>query len=395
MTVLAAALLYPAPAPATSLFSMNLLGERLEAGDTRMIALGGATQMIPDSLGVLQPNPAFMSFFRRFTIGSTQYVASDKGRSPDYTERDVSVTFPTVMAAFPLTPRITFGIGYRGKYDPDGSLAIPGETPDGEGYSRIFTKSGGLYSIPITLGLRLSRHVSIGGSYTIENGSVEDRWDTDFDRRLVATVTGIKREELSGTGYSAGVMLFPGGPLMLGATYESAVEYDAVITERYTQQSLDTLYTETVKMPARYTVAATLRPVDSWHIMASFAAADFKQFEGLSFPQDRLYQEEFYALGAEYTRGLPIKGRRYPIRFSVSYARLPYDFPTGQRIRKIMFGLGTGLNLSSGKAKLDIAILAGKAGSLSKNTLDDRLVRFYVGITGSEIWQRKGQGRRD
>ncbi len=391
----AAAVLMPVPSSATSIFNLNLIGERLEAGDTRMIALGGATQMIPDSLGVLQPNPAFMSFFRRVTVSATQYVAIDKARSVDIIEKDVSVTFPVFMVAFPLTHRVTFGIGYRGKYDPDGSLTIPGETETGQTYKRIFTKRGGLYSIPFTLGVRLNRHLSVGGSFSIENGSVEDRWDTDFDDRLIITVTGIKREELSGTGYSAGVMLFPDGPVMLGASYESAVEYDADVTERFSQPALDTSYVETVKLPARFSVAAAWRPTESWYILARFAASDFKKFEGLNFTQNRLYQEECFALGAEYTRGLPLKGRRYPLRFSVNYQRLPYDFPAGQRIRKIMFGFGTGLNLSGGTAKLDIAIQAGKVGSLTKNTVDDRLVRIYVGITGSEIWKRKGQGRRD
>jgi long-subunit fatty acid transport protein len=387
--------LVPGPSSATSIFNLNLLGERLEAGDTRMIALGGGAQLIPDSLGVMQQNPAFMSFFRRVTIGATQYLAVDKGRNVDVAEKNVTVTFPVIMVAFPLTPRVTFGIGYRGKYDPDGSLSKAGVTETGEAYHRIFTKGGGLYSVPFTLGLRLNRYASIGGSFSVENGSIEDRWDNDFEDQFIATVTGIKREELSGTGYTAGVILFPEGPVTVGGTFESPVEYNGDISERYSQPVLDTSYTETVKLPARYSLAAAWRPVESWWILASCAFSDFKKFEGLGFPRDRLYREECYAVGAEYSRGLPLKGQRIPLRFSMNYQRLPYDFPAGQRIRKIMFGIGTGLNLSGGKAKIDMALQAGKVGSLGKNTVDDRLVRFYVGISGSEIWKRKRQGQRD
>ncbi len=383
-----------AESSATSLFSLVLVGERIEAGDPRVIALGGASQMIADSLGVLQQNPALLTFCRKVTIGTAQIFAVDKGRSSDFTEKDVSVSFPVLVAAFPLTKRLTFGIGYRGRYDPDGSFSLAGETDSGDSYKRIYSKSGGFYAIPLTMTLTLSRHVALGLTYSLEKGSVEDKWDITFENLSYAPGAGYKHEKMSGSGYGAGIVLFPGGRLMLGAMYESEVKYDSDITERYTQPALDTSYTETVKLPQRLSVAATWRLTHSWHVLTSYASTNFKDFEGLNFPGDRLFQEFSFAFGAEYTKGLPLAGKRFPIRLSLSYQRLPYDYPSGEHIRKMLFGLGTGLNFADGKAKIDIAFVAGKVGSLNTNTIEDRLVRFYVGVTGSEIWRRKGQGRR-
>ena len=152
-------------------------------------------------------------------------------------------------------------------------------------------------------------------------------------------------------------------------------------------------FVENVSYARCGTVAAAWRIGTSWRVLVSFAASDFADFKGMSFAQERLFREESYAFGGEYSKGLPLIGKRFPIRFSFNYQRLPYDFPSGQRVRKIMFGFGTGLRIADGKAKIDIALRAGKVGSLSKNTLEDRLVRLYVSVTGSEVWKRKGPER--
>jgi long-subunit fatty acid transport protein len=378
-------------ATATSIFSMNLLGERIESGDARAIALGGSFQMVLDSLGVLQQNPAMLTYCRKVTVGAGQLFAMDKGRSETSTERDVSVSYPVFMGAFPITKYLTLGIGYRGKNDPDGTFTLSGTTNSGTDYRRIFSKSGGLYSVPLTLAVTFSRYAALGMSYTLEKGSIEDRWDVTFEDITFMPGAGLKREELNGSGYGVGVLMFPGGPLMVGATYESEVEYDVNIKERFTEPALDTNYVQSAKVPPRLSVALTWRITPSWHALASYVTADFTKFEGLDFPSDRLYREESIAIGAEYTKGIPLKGKRFPLRFSFNYQRLPYDFPAGERIRKIMFGFGTGLNLGSGKAKMDIALRVGKVGSLSNNTMEDRLVRLYVSVTGSEVWKRKGE----
>lgn len=379
------------PASSTSVFSMNLVGERIESGDARAIALGGSFQMVLDSLGVLQQNPALLTYCRKVTVGAGQLFAMDKGRSETVTERDVSVSYPVFMGAFPITRYLTFGIGYRGKNDPDGTFALSGSTEEGTEYEKIFSKSGGLYSVPLTMAVTVSNYGAVGMSYTLEKGSIEDRWDITFSNPGFAAGAGLEKKELSGSGYGLGFLLFPGGPVMLGATYESEVEYDVRIKERFTQPALDTNYVQSAKLPPRWSVALTWKIVPSWHAYASYVTSDFTKFEGLDFESDRLYREDSYALGVEYAKGFPLKGKRFPLRFSFNYQQLPYDFPSGERIRKIMFGIGTGLNFGSGKAKMDIALRVGKVGSLSKNTLEDRLVRFYVSVTGSEVWKRKGE----
>ena len=142
IVVIAAAL--AVDAGATSVYSMFLLGEPIESGEVRSISVGGSTQILDDSLGVVQLNPALLSRVPRVTIGATQYLAVDEGRNSEYAERDVSFTFSSFRAVFPIAGLFRFGIGYTGRYEPGSGFTLSGETEGGDPYTQKFEKSGGL-----------------------------------------------------------------------------------------------------------------------------------------------------------------------------------------------------------------------------------------------------------
>jgi hypothetical protein len=380
--------LLPSAVGGTSLYSLNFIGERLESGDTRAIALGGVTQLIPDSLGVLQLNPALLTHVRRVTIGATQLLALDEGRSADYTERDISVAFPVFRVAFPIARRLVISIGYTGRFDADGTLGITGVSSGGDAYTQTFKKSGGLFSIPATASIALTRFASVGLTLSMERGFIEERWDIVFDDRSFAPGAGLKKEEVSGTGFGGGLVL-TWGKLLVGGMYESAIDYDADIRERFTESGLDTSYQESVTLPERVSVGATLKVTPDVMLLGSASWSNFEDFEGMAFPMDRLGTERSYAIGLEYSKGLPVKGRRLPIRLSFNYQELPYEQPLGKTVNKVLFGLGTGLLFGGGRGKIDLALQAGKIGSINDNLLEDRIFRIYLGVSGSEAWKRK------
>jgi hypothetical protein len=78
---------------------------------------------------------------------------------------------------------------------------------------------------------------------------------------------------------------------------------------------------------------------------------------------------------------------------SFHYQELPFEYPRGKPVEKWLIGLGTGLVTRGGKTKFDFALQAGKSGVIGENGLEDRLVRFYVGIVGGEVWTRRGSQR--
>jgi hypothetical protein len=375
---------------ATSVYSMFLIGEAIESGEVRSISIGGSTQILDDSLGVVHLNPALLSRIPRVTIGATQYLAIDEGRNSEYAERDVSFTFSSFRAVFPVARLLRFAVGYTGRYEPGSGFTITGETEGGNPYRQKFEKSGGLYSVPLTVAFDLSRFVSIGLTYSFERGTIENQWIVTFDEPGFAPGAGLQKEDLSGRGLAAGVLLRPFGGIILGGMYEEAIEYDAQIAERYSTSSLDTSYTATLTLPRRVVVGATIPLGGSFIVAASGSLRDFGEIEGQGFSSSGLAEEQSLSLGVEWTRGFRIGGIRFPLRGGFKYEKLPFEYPSGEKVEKYLASIGTGVRVRGGKGKLDIGIQGGRVGSLGSNGIEDRLVRVYLGIAGGEEWKRKG-----
>lgn len=377
-------------ARAESIFGMNLLGERFEPVDARVAALGGFVQIVDDSLGMLQYNPAMLAWAKRVTFGVAGYVTSDANQSADLERTMVSTKFSAFAFGFPLFHRtLSASVGYRGRYDPDGDFEVPGETPTGDNYSDIYTRSGGTWAIPISVAADLGRRAKLGGYFSLERGTVENRWTIDFDGTNTADSFSDQLYTLSGTGFGAGAVVRPLNNVSLGVTYEGKIDYDTDVDETFTNSSADTSYTDTTVQPARWIVSASWRAFRGFSVYAGGSVCDFTKFEGLDFPPTRLAEERVASLGLEYR----FKGSRIPIRASARYEQLPYTLPDGQEITKVAFAFGSGLMFKSGRGKIDAALQFGKVGSVDTNTYEDRQVRFYLSITGSENWATKRESR--
>jgi len=395
--LVAVATAWPRAARAASVYSMVLVGERLEAGDVRSIMLGSSAHLIGDTLSSMHYNQALLAKLHRVTVGASQFVAMDEGRTETLAEQDNSFAITTLQGAFPIYNKLVFAIGYRGRYNPDGSFSLREVAPSGETYTETFSKSGGLFSIPFTAAFQVTRYISLAGTFSLERGYVEERWDKVFDSSQFNPGASIKREELSGSGYGVAVIVHPASRLMVGGTFESEIDYDSDVTTRYTQPGLDSTYTASLKLPARYTIGASLA-VTGWLLAASGFYSNFEDFEGLAFDRSRLRPEWDAAFGLEWTDGVPIRRSRIPLRLSVTFGQLPFDHPRepgaakGEAVKKLLFGIGTGMKIRGGKGKIDIGFQMGRIGSLGKNGLEDHILRFYFGVAGGEEWKRKGQG---
>jgi hypothetical protein len=372
------------PARADSVFALNLLGERVDVGDARVAALGGFVQTVDDSLGVLQYNPAALAWMKRFSFGAAGYFTSDKNKTEDLDQRSNSTTFTHFLFAFPLyKQRVTASFGFRGRYDPDGEFVVPNVTSEGESYNDSYERSGGLFAVPITLAVDAGNYAKIGAFFSLERGKIEDTWIKDFQGTSADAVSDRERV-FSGHGVGAGFVSRPVPRLSIGLTYESEIDYDVDVNERFTSSVADTSYAESATLPARLTVSAAVRASRDLTLFVGGSLCDFRDFEGLNFPPGRLAQEETAAIGLEYRLG----GARVPIRASFRYEQLPYTLPDGEEITKFAFTLGTGRLMKRGRGKVDLALQFADAGSVDTNAYSDRSMRFYLSISGSEDWKR-------
>ncbi|HEX5132762.1 MAG TPA: hypothetical protein VFX92_09775 [Candidatus Krumholzibacteria bacterium] len=380
----------PIRARAESIFGINLLGEHVDTGDARMIGLGGFVQLVDDSLGVLQYNPATTAWVKRVTFGVAGYVSSDANKSADFEEKTISTKITGLTFAFPLFRNtLSASFGFRGRYDPDGTFAVPMTTSEGDAYENRFERSGGLWTVPMTLALDGGRFGKIGGFYTLDRGSIEDKWIIDFTGPATADAVSTQNREFSASSWGVGAVVRPLRRVSLGLMYEAAVDYDVQVDESYTNSGANTRYNESMTLPARWTGSATLRPGGGFVVHAGASVSDFEKFDGVSFPAGRLAREETVALGMEYRR----HGQRLPLRAAARYEQLPYTLPEGENIQRRSLALGTGLLFRDRRGRMDIALQFGQTGSVNTNTYEDRFVRFFVSITGSEEWKRQRETR--
>lgn len=375
---------------AESIFGMNLLGERLEAVDARVAALGGFVQIVEDSLGILQYNPAMLAWAKRVSFGASGYLTQDVSRSDEFERSMVSTKLSSFGFAFPLFKRtLTASVGYRGRYDPDFDFSVPGVTPAGDAYSDDYERSGGTWAVPISVAADLGRYAKLGGTFSLERGTIENRWLVDFEGTGTADATSTQIREVRGTGFGGGVVVRPIAGVSLGVTYEGQIDYDVKVDETFTNTTADTSYDETMTQPDRWTVSAAWRVARGFNVYAGGSISDFTKFQGLAFPSQRLTEERVASLGLEYRP----HGSRFPIRLSARYEKLPYTLPEGEDVTRMSFALGSGLLFRTGRGKLDGALQFAKIGSVDSNGYEDRQVRFYVSITGSESWSTRRETR--
>ncbi len=377
-------------AGAESIFGINHVGERFDTGDARATALGGFVQLLDDSLGVLQYNPATLSWAKRVTFGVAGYVTGNNNKSDQFQERTVATKISGATFAFPIfRRRVTGSFGYRGRYDPDGSFSVPRRTSEGDAYTDRYDRSGSLWTVPFAVAVDLGPRAEIGGHYSMERGAISSRWVTDFSGASTADAVSIEEREFTGHGWGAGAVVRPAERVSLGFTYEAEIEYDSEVIESYTNSNANTSYSDTMTLPDRWTASATVRAPAGITVFAGASVSDFEKFSGLAFPSARLAREEVASLGLEYRPG----DSRFPVRTSVRFEQLPYTLPDGENIRKVAFTLGTGLLLRNRTGKLDVALQFGKTGSVDTNTFEDSFVRFFMSVTGSEEWKRKRGSR--
>lgn len=378
-------------ARADSIFGINFIGERVEPGDARLAALGGYVQTVDDSLGVLQYNPAALAWMKRFSFGAAGYFTSDQNKSADIEQRKNGTTFSHLLFAFPLyKQRLTGGVSFRGRYDADGEFITTGVTPENITYNDHYERTGGLFAIPIQVAYDAGNYLKVGVFYSLERGRIEEQWFKEFPGND-ADASSDRERVFRGHALGAGFVTRPTPALSIGLTYESKIDYDVDVTEKFTSSSADTNSTDSATIPARMTVSTSYRLSREMTLFAGGSRCDFTKFEGVTFPETRLATELIGSVGLEYRLG----DSHVPLRGSFTYEQLPYMLPAGENIKRYAFAVGTGKIMRGGRGKVDIALQFANTGSVNTNTYADRSVRFFLSITGSEDWKRKRDRRSE
>lgn len=374
---------------AQSVYNLPFIGMRAQSGDIRAISLGGNFVSVADTMGIMQLNPAMQAYATRVTFAVGVYGGVDINDDADYSDREGAFKFNSFAFAFrAFSRRVTMGLGYRNKFDGTGGFTTEEVTSLGQPYVRAYTREGGLQSYPVTAAFNLGRF-KLGGFYALERGRMTARWDEDFQNIIMVDSFSEQERVFRGHGWGAGFDVSPLRGLVLAGTYEAQIDYDDDVTETFSNAANNTEYTEPMVLPARLSGSVRVGLGLSTRMYAGGAYSDFTRFSGLSFPADRLTDAWTASLALERDNVLG----RSPLRLSGFLEQLPYTLPDGEKVQRFAATVGSGWRLADGRGKLDVALQFSRTGTVSNNGLENRSIRLYVGISGSEVWSHDRGGQ--
>jgi len=361
-------LLAPATTSAQSLFSARGLGVPIDPIDARARALGGI------GVGLIGVNPALINPAelgggRRGVTAVLQ--PTSHALQLGAAEGDVSASrFPLIGILYPVSPRLSLGLGYAGYLEQSwavrttGEVVVGGEAVEVED---VVQTVGGLGQIRASAAYALSESFAVGVAGGAMSGSLDRTaarafMDSTFTLREFSTRLGWKYGGYFG---SVGARWDVTSALRLGASALLSTELDADSTAG-------------VANPRSYDGAMQLAAGASGRITQDLTiaiGAMRNRYPGLGDTSTDLGRETWtYGGGLEY-EGLTAGRRTFPFRLGARLQQLPY-YGTGEEpAREVSGTFGVGFRLagdaSGPLAVVDFAAERAKRTGLQGTALGD------------------------
>lgn len=370
------------PARAQSVFALGHLGLRVDGADAHAVTLGGAHVSVPDSLAVLQENPAMLAWIDRVTVGVDARGVSGINRTSSLSDREGTVDVPAIGVGFTVRRTLHLGVAYRARTSARAAFSTPRIAPDGTPYVERFERSGGLFAIPVGAALALGRYVRVGGYVSYEVGAIDDRWTTDFDPADGLDAQSTRRREFRGTGWGGGVALTPRRGVLLAVAYDARVRYDTDVSLTHTNALADSTAFEVTEWPERWSATLRVSPTRRTAVTLAGATRDTRAFQGSVMAPGRRRRQWIVSLG--YEQGGVIGA--LPVRASVAVEQLPWELG-GASIRRVAVALGTRWTPPGRRAKFDVGVFVERVGRRARNGFETSGVGLVIGLSGAETWR--------
>lgn len=342
-----------------SQFAIRGLGEPGRELSAHALALGGASGLFD---GESSLNPATLATLTNttalFTLSgdyrsTTNPVGSLSGRD---------TRFPQILVGGPIPHHpFSIGVSYSLYTDRDFTIVSTGTaSPRGEPVVVHDTLSsrGGIDDIRIAGAYTLSRRLAIGGALHFLTGS--NRLASRRDWADTTYLSPAENAELSyaGIGLSAGLLWHITRFADLAASYRHdgsvTIDRDSTGTPPV---PFPTFTVGKVPLPTTLSAAFRVAPTHRYAISASVMSRNWSVADSSLVAQGSTGAANTFEanLGVEVYRdlGRPLK---YPLRFGVRYATLPFELLPSPQPHEYGFSIGTGRRFAQDRGGFDIAI---------------------------------------
>ena len=393
-------------ARAESLFELTPPGEPLLALDAHAIALAGASEARWHLESGLPSNPAQLvaidgvSFATVIQWRRGLRDLEGAGANWDETRQD----FPAfqISAAFPRG--IRFGAGYRadlrsrGAFSSTVPIDLEGNT---DSYRLAFSQDGGLSRFPLSLAMPLGERTRLGIGLNLYRGNRNQEWLFDFpnassgdpdqgyqDRRVR------RQARWHGKGLALGLQSRPLGPrAAFSLRWEAGADLEGEARTETAGETDVELVALSGRMPSRWALGCAFELAKGGIASLQWEHEAWSDYEA-PLPAATLQDVDRVALGLEWLLGGPSRpGHRrqpLPLRLGVRHGRWPAPDPvTGGEVMETTLGLGTGIDVQSGRGSLDLALFWQHLGV--DGGAGERRFGLALSLRTSEHWSRRTQ----
>ena len=385
-------LIWSFPALCQSTFGMYYLGEHVWGGGSRDRALAYSTIAVPDSSSVLTQNPASRADINRVTLSLIQVLDMSRARTADDVADLTGYRLPHAMVAAPLKKGIVFSIGYVTDFMGRADFSYPRTGEEIPLYYEVYKHRGSLFTIPLSLAVKVRDWLNISAAYELERGSIKNDVRIEFYDQNYADNESSRDRSFSGDSWSAAVMIRIHPRLYIGGQWDHEVDYDINETIEYARSDFDSVSAWNMNLPSSFGVGIAVGVTDRWWLSSQYWMREAPDAVGFPQLEGGIGDETMIGVGLE--RRASREGGffgRIPIRLGYYQNQWHLEVPGGETVVSRFFTAGTSFGLPNRPGSIDLSVELGQIGSLDSNGSDERMVRFGVGLSMSEIWS----GRRD
>lgn len=371
-------------ASAQSIFSSHGFGVPLAPLDPRSQALGGI------GVGILGYNPSLINPAELAVFPFRGAAAAMQSSSRDIELGSTgggidSNRFPLLRVVYPLSLRLTAGVGYGGFLDQSWAVEVPRHAwigGDSVDIRDAINFEGGVAQLRVGLAYALTPGLSVGVDGGIYTGSLKEQFSREFASGAPEGVVPVERSTIwtqRAPLISAGIRWDPASLVRLSGSLTWAGTMKR--TERSTGPRDEVLRTQQIQLPLQaaagasaYLAPGVLATVATQWAGWSRAAGSFS---AESAPADTWE----YGAGLEFSR-MTIGNAGIPIRFGYRHAQLPFSYQ-GVTPTEWTASFGFGLQLARTDygplATLDAAIDRGRR-SADGTGLSESFWRITLGM---------------
>ena len=389
-----------------SLFGVGQLSGN--AMNVRLKGMGGVANAVSGGGLINTGNPATLAKMDSlaFLFDAGVYFKTSTFSTSSKTERGANASFDYMGMAFGFTDWWKTALGVQ-PYSTSGYKMVVEGSGEGIGdYHTVFKGSGGLNQAFWSNAFRLGKHFSIGANvYYVFGDATTTTTIYPDSTYIIGTRCGIDMMA-SSFMFDYGLMFdTPIGndmSLSIGVTYDQSVRLNCKQTT-FIRSIMETMDTEveylidtvaySVKDHAKLTMPQgvgfgfALQKNDRWLLAADFNWTQWSHFarEGAT---EALTDSWRVAAGFEYMptySSVSSYFRRAHYRVGGSFER-GFLYLNDHHINKVGVSAGISLPLPKSLSKVNVAVEVGQYGTLSDGLIQERYLKFDVGVSVFERW---------